>query len=949
MPSEGAGWSPWVVFGFNPSDGEAVRVSAVGGHETYNKSKKDSNADGDESSGYAVHTTGNIDDDAINVSDVISQELVKAKMVTAEMEAEVKDLRDQIEMMKEETLKVNESHNEQLRADEARYSKEFTTQADLVHELQKTNNELLWSNRELQDRIKSMTNGDEFELFTEKIQESNAIIVALREENERVSKIVEDTQDAATLETCGISSTRPSEMDIVKVVKRMVREVVSVSHETEKLGLCPSFTFQSSSESGESSNTTTKSISECIVELGRHMADARSSETVSQEENSLLRDELRNAQETIDSLQKENANAVCEIRKLNETLEQSHQETTQAQMALQDSEISCQTAAAYKEELDGQLSAAREELEATRAAIDSYVSQLKAMEDSQATTELQLAAARAEVESSRESMNLYVSEVNILNNATHQATLEEFESLKNRYSAVMAEAVEYRLQADSVEEELRRQIAITNAESEEKWATAHNEYETKMHQKDEDNMRLTNMIEEKELELCQVQEQMSEYNLQFTNLLQSKEEDMLRLSELLHQKEKGCAELTELLRQNEEGRAELSELQQKEQDNLELTDLLRGKEQDELRLSELLHQKEKGCVELTELLRQNEEGRAELSELLQQKEHDNLELTDLLRGMEQDELRLSELMQQKEKDCVELTEILLQKDESLRYVEHLKKDNQRLNSLLHEKENEMLRLSELLQKKEEAYVQLSEMLVKAQANESETVSELQRYSCELIMRLEECDCQLFLSRQETIEAEQNSVKSYEQWTRAYEDLQSALVTAEGRERTVKHEMQVKLAQQALELDTAKGNVLDLEEQLRMGAEKDELLHLSNAKQNDYLARIDELISEQSMHLEQLESYKRECSLLGEKNAKLEMDSLTQVGETELKKQIETLSAELEKAQAASQQHIPPLNHLARLAGNDLALRERDEEIENLKKALEKSRLDMANGSLVRIV
>ncbi len=894
MPSEGAGWSPWVVFGFNPSDGEAVRVSAVGGHETYNKSKKDSNADGDESSGYAVHTTGNIDDDAINVSDVISQELVKAKMVTAEMEAEVKDLRDQIEMMKEETLKVNESHNEQLRADEARYSKEFTTQADLVHELQKTNNELLWSNRELQDRIKSMTNGDEFELFTEKIQESNAIIVALREENERVSKIVEDTQDAATLETCGISSTRPSEMDIVKVVKRMVREVVSVSHETEKLGLCPSFTFQSSSESGESSNTTTKSISECIVELGRHMADARSSETVSQEENSLLRDELRNAQETIDSLQKENANAVCEIRKLNETLEQSHQETTQAQMALQDSEISCQTAAAYKEELDGQLSAAREELEATRAAIDSYVSQLKAMEDSQATTELQLAAARAEVESSRESMNLYVSEVNILNNATHQATLEEFESLKNRYSAVMAEAVEYRLQADSVEEELRRQIAITNAESEEKWATAHNEYETKMHQKDEDNMRLTNMIEEKELELCQVQEQMSEYNLQFTNLLQSKEEDMLRLSELLHQKEKGC-------------------------------------------------------VELTELLRQNEEGRAELSELLQQKEHDNLELTDLLRGMEQDELRLSELMQQKEKDCVELTEILLQKDESLRYVEHLKKDNQRLNSLLHEKENEMLRLSELLQKKEEAYVQLSEMLVKAQANESETVSELQRYSCELIMRLEECDCQLFLSRQETIEAEQNSVKSYEQWTRAYEDLQSALVTAEGRERTVKHEMQVKLAQQALELDTAKGNVLDLEEQLRMGAEKDELLHLSNAKQNDYLARIDELISEQSMHLEQLESYKRECSLLGEKNAKLEMDSLTQVGETELKKQIETLSAELEKAQAASQQHIPPLNHLARLAGNDLALRERDEEIENLKKALEKSRLDMANGSLVRIV
>ncbi len=894
MPSEGAGWSPWVVFGFNPSDGEAVRVSAVGGHETYNKSKKDSNADGDESSGYAAHTTGNIDDDAINVSVAISQELVKAKMVTAEMEAEVKGLRDQIEMMKEETLKVNESHNEQLRADEARYSKEFTTQADLVHELQKTNNELLWSNRELQDRIKSMTNGDEFELFTEKIQESNAIIVALREENERVSKIVEDIQDAATLETCGISSTRPSEMDIVEVVKRMVREVVSVSHETEKLGLCPSFTFQSSSESGESSNTTTKSISECIVELGRHMADARSSETVSQEENSLLRDELRNAQETIDSLQKENANAVCEIRKLNETLEQSHQETTQAQMALQDSEISCQTAAAYKEELDGQLSAAREELEATRAAIDSYVSQLKAMEDSQATTELQLAAARAEVESSRESMNLYVSELNILNNATHQATLEEFEGLKNRYSAVMAEAVEYRLQADSVEEGLRRQIAITNAESEEKWATAHNEYETKMHQKDEDNMRLTNMIEEKELELCQVQEQMSEYNLQFTNLLQSKEEDMLRLSELLHQKEKDCAELTELLRQNEE-------------------------------------------------------GRAELSELLQQKEHDNLELTDLLRGKEQDELRLSELMQQKEKDCVELTEILLQKDESLRYVEHLKKDNQRLNSLLHEKENEMLRLSELLQKKEEAYVQLSEMLVKAQANESETVSELQCYSCELIMRLEECDCQLFLSRQETIEAEQNSVKSYEQWTRAYEDLQSALVTAEGRERTVKHEMQVKLAQQALELDTAKGNVLDLEEQLRMGAEKDELLHLSNSKQNDYLARIDELISEQSMHLEQLESYKRECSLLGEKNAKLEMDSLTQVGETELKKQIETLSAELEKAQAASQQHIPPLNRLARLAGNDLALRERDEEIENLKKALEKSRLDMANGSLVRIV
>ncbi len=894
MPSEGAGWSPWVVFGFNPSDGEAVRVSAVGGHETYNKSKKDSNTDGDESSGYAAHTTGNIDDDAINVSDAISQELVKAKMVTAEMEAEVKDLRDQIEMMKEETLKVNESHNEQLRADEARYSKEFTTQADLVHELQKTNNELLWSNRELQDRITSMTNGDEFELFTEKIHESNAIIVALREENERVSKIVEDIQDAATLETCGISSTRPSEMDIVEVVKRMVREVVSVSHETEKLGLCPSFTFQSSSESGESSNTTTKSISECIVELGRHMADARSSETVSQEENSLLRDKLRNAQETVDSLQKENANAVCEIRKLNETLEQSHQETTQAQMALQDSEISCQTAAAYKEELDGQLSAAREELEATRAAIDSYVSQLKAMEDSQATTELQLAAARAEVESSRESMHLYVSELNILNNAAHQATLEEFEGLKNRYSAVMAEAVEYRLQADSVEEELRRQIAITNAESEEKWATAHNEYETKMHQKDEDNMRLTNMIEEMELELCQVQEQMSEHNLQFTNLLQSKEEDMLRLSELLHQKEKDCAELTELLRQNEE-------------------------------------------------------GRAELSELLQQKEHDNLELTDLLRGKEQDELRLSELMQQKEKDCVELTEILLQKDESLRYVEHLKKDNQRLNSLLHEKENEMLRLSELLQKKEEAYIQLSEMLVKAQANESETVSELQRYSCELIMRLEECDCQLFLSRQETIEAEQNSVKSYEQWTRAYEDLQSVLVTAEGRERTVKHEMQVKLAQQALELDTAKGNVLDLEERLRMGVEKDELLHLSNAKQNDYLARIDELISEQSMHLEQLGSYKRECSLLGEKNAKLEMDSLTQVGETELKKQIETLSAELEKAQAASQQHTPPLNHLARLAGNDLALRERDEEIENLKKALEKSRFDMANGSLVRIV
>ncbi len=927
MPSEGARWSPWVVFGFNPLDGEAVRVSAAGGYESYNKEmrrKKDSNADGDESGGnnggdtYTVDTN---DDNAIKVSAAMSDELIKAKMVTAEMEAEVKDLRDQVEMMKEDMVKVHESHNEQLQADETRYSKEFTTQADLVYELQKTNNELLWSNRELQDRIKSMMDGDEFEIFTEKLQESNAIIVALREENERISKIVEDIQDAATLETCGTSSKRPSEVDIAQVVKSMATEVESVSRESERLGLCPSFTFQSSLESGYNN---TKSISECIVELGCLMADARSSETVSREENSSLRDELLSAQKTVDSLQNEHKNAVCELRKVTETLEQSRQETTQAQMALLDSEISCQAAAAYKEELDCQLSAARAKLDATRVTIDSYVSQLKTMEDNQASTELELSAARAEVESSRESMNLYVSKLNMLKgvqataegaHAAHQQTLEEFGDLKNRYSAVMAEAVEYRLQADSIEAELRRQIAITEAVSEEKWGMAYKEFERQMqNQKDEDNVRFTNLIEEKELQLSELQQQMDEYNLQFTNLLQSKEEDRLQLSELLQQKEEGYTELTELL-----------------------------------------CQKEEGC--------------AELSELLQQKEHDNLQLADSLQGKEQDGLRLAELLQQKEEGYTELTELLRQKDESLRHLEHLDEDNKRFSNLLHEKENERLRLSELLQQKDEDYVQMSEMLAKAQDNESEKISELQCCSREMGMRLKECDCQLILSRRETIEAEQNSINSYKQWTRAYEDLQSALVIAEEREQTVMREMQAKLAQHALDLDMARGKVLDVEEQLRiitddsarMRSEQEEMLHLSKAKESDYIARIEELISEQSMHLEQLEAHKRECSLRSEKNARLEMDSLNEVGvgeqhqvvakhplcddtETELKKQIETLSAELENAQAAAQQHIPSLNHLARLAGNDSALRERDEEIEKLKKALEKARLVIPNGS-----
>ncbi len=942
----------------------------MGGNKSYNKEmrrKRESDSAGEErgngGGAYDAAAAAADDDDAGRVSVAMSDELVKAKMVTAEMEAEVKDLRDHLQRMKEEMVKVQESQNEQLKAEETRYSKEFTTQADLVHELQKTNNELLWSNRELQDRIKSMMDGNEFEIFTDKLQEGNAIIVALREENERLSKIVEGIQDAATTrETCGTTasgepstSVRPLEVNIVRVVQSIAAEMKAVTCETEKLGLCPS-SFQSSG-SGCSSNNT--SISECVVELGRLMADAQSSETASREENCLLRDKLLSAQTAVDSLQNEHDNAVCKLRKVTETLEQSRQETTRAQMALQDSEISWQTAVVYKEELDGQLSTARAEVEATCVTIDSYVSQLEAMEANWATTELELSAARAKVESYRESMNSCVSELNMLRDVqataenvhvVYQQTLEEFGDLKNKFSVVMVEAVEYRLQTDSIKAELHRQIAIAEAVSEEKWGTAYKELERQMqHQKEADSLQLTEMLLQKD-----------EDNLQFTDSLQSKEEARLQLSELLQQKEEGYTELAELL-------------QQKEQDNLQFTNLIQEKE---LELSELRQQKDKDHLQFTDLLQQKEEGYTELAELLQQKEQDNLQLADSLQGKEQDRLRLAELLQQKEGDCSELSELLRKKDDSLRYLKHLNEDNQQFRNLLQEKENEGLRLSELLQQKEEDYVQMSEMLAKAQDNESESEEEVMNLRCcsrEMEMRLKECDCQLFLSRQETIEAEKNSIRSYEQWTRAYEDLQTVLVAAEEKEHDVMREMEAKLAQHTLDLDTARETVLDLEERLRtategsdrMRLEQEEMLRLSTAKQNDYLTRIEELTSEQSAYLEQLEALKRECSFLSEKSAAgLEMDSLkaTEVGvgehqqaekqplhddiENELKIQIEALSAELENAQVTAK--CPSLNHLARLASNVSALRERNQEIAELKKALEEARVIAADSFQVRI-
>ncbi len=967
MLNKGAIRSPWVVFGFNSSDGEAVRVGAMGGNESYNKEirrRTESDATGDERG-----NGGDASDDTGRVSVAMSDELVKAKMVTAEMEAEVKDLRDELQRMKEEMVTVQNSHNKQLKAEETRYSKEFTTQAYLVHELQKTNNELLWSNRELQDRIKSMMDGNEFEIFQDKLQESNAIIVALREENERLSKIIEDIQDAATTtrETCGLTadreqriSARPSEVNIARVVRSIAAEMNAVTRETEKLGLCPS-PFQSSGS--ECSEDNMKSISECVIKLGRLMADAQSSETASREENSILRDKLISAQAAVDSLQNEHDEIVCKLRTVTETLEQSRQEAVRAQMALQDSEISCQIAVTSKEELDGQLSAARAEVESTRVTMDSYVSQLEAMEANRETTELELTGARAEVECYRESMNSCVSELNMLKgvqvtaenaHAIYQQTLEEFGELKNRFSAFMVEAVEYRLQTDLIKAELHRQIADAEAVSEEKWSTAYKELERQMqNQKEENSLQLTELLPQKD-----------EDNLQFTDLLQMKEEARLQLSELLQEKEEGYTDLMELL-------------QRKEQDNLQLANLIQEKE---LELSEFRQQKDKDHVHFTGLLQQKEEGYTELAELLQQKEQNNLQLTDSLQGKERDRLRLAEVLQQKEEDYIELSELLMKKDDLLRQLEHLIEDKKQCSNLLREKESERLLLSELLQQKEQDYIQMSDMLMKAQDNESEEVMNLQCCLREMNTRLKECDCQLFLSRQETMEAEQNSIRSYKQWTRAYEDLQSVLVAAEDRENDVMSEMEAKLARHTVDLDTAKETVVDLEERLRiategsdrMRLEQEEILRLSTAKQNDYLARIEELTSEQGAYVEQLEALKRECSFLGNKKsvAGLEMDSLkvTEVGvgehhqqaaekqqslcvddvENELKKQIETLSVELEYAQAAVK--FPSFNHLARLACIALTLRERNQDIAEPKKALEEATQGIALSSFeVRIL
>ncbi len=120
-----------------------------------------------------------------------------------------------------------------------------------------------------------------------------------------------------------------------------------------------------------------------------------------------------------------------------------------------------------------------------------------------------------------------------------------------------------------------------------------------------------------------------------------------------------------------------------------------------------------------------------------------------------------------------------------------------------------------------------------------------------------------------------------------------------------------------------------------------MLDSTKAEMSNYLARIEELTSDCNAYVEQLDSLKRECCLLGEKNAQLETDLLkVKEGgievrhplngdiENELKRQVETLSVEIENVQAA----------------NDSILRERDQEIAELNKALEDVRVVIPDGS-----
>lgn len=344
-------------------------------------------------------------------------------------------------------------------------------QAELVRELQRKNNDLLWSNRELQDRLQQVSllphpphsakgthssrwwrvplsqvsSGDEYEVFGDQLRESSALILALREEKERLTSIVDAVREAVGMP-----------------------EDTETSVEDEELAAAISVKLEQESSALHTAKEEIKGWTATMQSIASILGTSAAADGGNLEE--LVRDAVAKAQEftivvkeTVSSLNMRGASAQpsgdvsaaiqAEIQRLHAELASSKEQLNVQGQDLVSQLSALELALAQK---GAEVDAASKEASSLRGQLIDLEHRLLLAEDQLSQSESHVATLRLQLEASAsDSRDLRVKLSSALaqsiadegeDNAETAAHQEELEALRSEMAAVVQQAQEHHSQ-----------------------------------------------------------------------------------------------------------------------------------------------------------------------------------------------------------------------------------------------------------------------------------------------------------------------------------------------------------------------------------------------------------------------------------------------------------------------------------------------------------------------
>ncbi|CAM9243706.1 unnamed protein product, partial [Chrysoparadoxa australica] len=623
-------------------------------------------------------TNGGADSSTTVIVKELNEELVMVKLGLAEAKAELGQANTELETLRNQMSSASEAQGVAIKAAEEKGAAEWKLSQEQVHDLQTSNNKLLWSNRELQDKLEALQQGDEYAMFSDQMKEADAMIVALREE-----KLAGEARLKQVMLALGLSGAvedvTPEELQAA-VAKSSVSH--DLKEQNEELATSVAELEGENVRLGQKLEAAWDSLGEGDGEdLGRSIRVMKSrAEAVQKPIDQALRelnlpsvtaltDHLKEVECEVEALKRREKELLDAGQLQDAAFEALQTELGEAFIKLEEEKgaslelASAASELAQKEELLRALHLEVASLTADKEDVDAYANKLQQAQEVHGELEAQLAAAH------------------------HAATLKDtaaeqhIAALQEELEAVRSKADGLELQVSQLEgshashveglhDEMRGSKARHSAQLEETqayWQELVQQQQGQVQQLESERQELLQDREEAETSLNQ---QLA--NLQAVNqgLQQEQAAHHARLEELESEREA-------IVEEHEQGRARVHELET-EQDSL-----IWQHEQDQTRAAEL-------------------EAAAEA--LRQQQDHDHArlnQLTQQIDNMEEERRSLLQLQEQSRDTAATVESLEEQLRQGEARIDGVERDKEGLMMLLEESEEQLQRLKQ--EKAEEAF------------------------------------------------------------------------------------------------------------------------------------------------------------------------------------------------------------------------------------------------------